>query len=136
MSNLSKLRLTVFPNGVAGFLVDNNAEEQTANYTVIITDDSGKTFISKTNGIAFTMPPIAIGNTVTFVNMAGDGEAELTIDPDAADGITYAGSSTDGVTLINTLATSKKGDFVTLASLNGVVAWQVVDARGIWAKGA
>jgi len=37
MSNLSKKRLTVYPNGVAGFLVDNNAVEKTANYTVVIT---------------------------------------------------------------------------------------------------
>lgn len=136
MSELSKLRLTAFPNGLASFLVDNKAEEKAANYTVIITTDSGKTFYSQTNGITFTLPSIAIGNTVTFVNMAGDGLAELTIDPAAADGITYAGSSTDGITLINTLATSEKGDYVTLSSLDGVVAWQVVDARGVWAKGA
>jgi len=135
MSNLSKLRLTVFPNGVAGFLIDDEAEIVTGNTTVIIGTDSGKTFISQ-NGDTFTMPSIAIGNTVTFVNMANDEAAELTIDPAAADGITYAGSSTDGVTLINTLATSKKGDFVTLASLDGTVAWQVVAVRGIWAKGA
>lgn len=136
MSNLSKKRLTVFPNGLASFMIDDKSVEKTANYTVIITTDSGKTFYSVTNGITFTLPSIAIGNTVTFVNMANDGAAELTIDPAAADGITYAGSSTDGITLINTLATSQKGDFVTLASLDGVVAWQVVDVRGIWAKGA
>lgn len=136
MSNLSKTRLTVYPNGVAGYLVDNNAVEKTANYTVIITTDSGTTFISETVGITFTLPGIAIGNTFTFVNMANNGVAELTVDPNAADGITYAGSSTDGITLINTLATSQKGDFVTLASLDGVVAWQVVAVRGIWAKGA
>jgi len=136
MSNLSKKRLTVYPNGLAAFLVDNNAVEKTANYTVIITTDSGTTFISETNGITFTLPSIAIGNTVTFVNMANDGVAQLTIDPAAADGITYAGSSTDGITLINTLATSNKGDFVTLASLDGIIAWQVVAVRGIWAKGA
>lgn len=136
MSNLSKKRLTVYPNGVASFLVDNNAEEQTANYTVIISTDSGKTFFSVLDGIVFTLPSIAIGNTVTFVNMANDGTALLTIDPAALDGITYDGSSTDGVTLINAKTTAKKGDFVTLASLDGVVAWQVVAVRGIWAKGA
>ena len=38
--------------------------------------------------------------------------------------------------LINSKATAKKGDYVTLASLNGVVAWQVVDVRGVWAKEA
>ena len=136
MSLLSKLSLTAFPNGLASFLVDNNATQKTANYTVVITTDSGKTLVSTLDAITYTLPSIAIGNTVTFVNMAEDGSALLTIDPAAADGITYAGSSTDGVTLINAKATAKKGDFVTLSSLNGTVAWQVVAVRGIWAKGA
>jgi hypothetical protein len=136
MSLLSKLRLTVFPNGIASFLVDSNAEVKTANYTVIVNDDSGKTFASTLDGIAYTLPSIAIGETITFVNMAGDGQAALNISPAAIDGITYAGSSTDNKDLINTKATSKKGDFVTLASLDGVVAWQVVAVRGVWAKEA
>ena len=136
MSILSKLRLTLFPNGVASFLVDNNAEEKTANYTVIITTDSGKTIISKLDGFVATLPSIAIGNTVTFVNMAEDGQGELSISPAALDGITYAGSATDDKDLINTKATAKKGDFVTLASLDGVIAWQVVAVRGVWAKEA
>ena len=134
MSALNKLRLTAFPNGVASFLVDNNAEIKTANYTVIITTDSGKTLVSTLDAIVYTLPSIAIGNTITFVNMADDGQAALNISPAAIDGITYAGSSTDDKDLINTKATAKKGDFVTLASLDGVVAWQVVDVRGVWAK--
>jgi len=129
-------RLTKFPNGLNSFLVDSNAVEKTANYTVIITTDSGKTFTSETDGVVFTLPSIAIGNTITFVNNAVDGAADLTISPAALDGITYAGSSTDDKDLINTKATAKRGDFVTLASLDGVVAWQVVAVRGIWAKEA
>ena len=127
-------RLTSFPNGLSSFFVDSNAEEKTANYTVIITADSGKTFVSELDGIVYTLPSIAIGNTVTFVNNAPDGAAALNISPAAADGITYAGSSTDNKDLINTKATAKQGDSVTLASLSATVAWQVVDARGIWAK--
>ena len=134
MSELSKLRLTVYPNGLASFLVDSNAEIKTANYTVVIGDDSGKTIVSTLDGFVATMPSIAIGNTVTFVNMADDGQAEYNISPAAIDGITYAGSSTDDADLINTKATAKKGDYVTLASLDGVVAWQVVAVRGVWAK--
>ena len=129
-------RLTAFPNGLSSYLVDSNATAKTANYTVIITTDSGKTFTSELDAVVFTLPSIAIGNTITFVNMAEDGQAELNISPAAADGITYAGSSTDNKDLINTKATSKKGDYVTLASLSGTAAWQVVDARGVWAKEA
>ena len=134
MSALSKLRLTAFPNGLATFLVDNNAEIKTANYTVVITADSGKTLASTLDAIVYTLPSIAIGNTVTFVNMAEDGQAALNISPAAVDGITYAGTAVDNKDLVNTKATAKKGDFVTLASLDGVVAWQVVDVRGVWAK--
>ncbi len=133
MSILSKLRLTIFPNGVASFLVDSNAEFKTANYTVIVNDDSGKTLASTLDGIVYTLPSIAAGETLTFVNMADDGQAELNISPAALDGITYAGDSTDDKDLINTKATAKKGDSVTLASLDGV-AWQVVAVRGVWAK--
>ena len=136
MSALSKLRLTAFPNGLASFLVDSNSTIKTANYTVVINTDAGKSFVSTLDAIVYTLPSIAVGNTVTFINMAEDGQAALNISPAAADAITYAGSSVDNKDLINTKATAKKGDFVTLASLDGVIAWQVVDARGVWAKEA
>ena len=136
MSVLSKNKLTVFPNGLASFLVDSNADVKTANYTVIIDDDSGATIASALDGFVATLPSIATGNTVTFVNMAPDGTAEFSISPATLDGIQYKGSNTDNKDLINTKATSKKGDSVTLASLNGTTAWQVVAARGIWAKEA
>ena len=136
MSILSQLRLTVFPNGLASFFVDSNAEVKTANYTVIINDDSGATIVSVLDGFVATLPSLDSGNTITFVNMAEDGEAEFSISPAALDSITYAGSAVDDKDLINTKATSKKGDSVTLASLDGTVSWQVVAVRGIWAKEA
>ncbi len=128
------MRLTNYPNGIQSFFVDNGSVEKTSNYIVVITADSGKTFVSKLDGMVYTLPSIAIGNTVTFVNMAEDGQAKLSVSPAALDGITYAGSSTDNKDIINTKATAKKGDYITLASLDGVVAWQVVSVRGIWAK--
>jgi len=135
MSELTKLRLTAFPNGLASFLVDNNAEIKDSNYTVVIGDDSGKSLVSTLDGFVATLPSIAIGNTVTFINMADDGQAEYNVTPDAADGITYAGSSTDGESIINTNSTANKGDFVILASLDGIIAWQVVAVRGVSANG-
>ena len=88
MSELTKLRLTAFPNGLASFLVDSNAEIKTANYTVVIGDDSGKTLVSTLDTILYTLPSIAVGNTITFINMADDGQADLSISPAASDGIT------------------------------------------------
>lgn len=129
-------RFTNFPNGVDTTIVRDGVEK-TAAYTVVVEDDSGKTFyIQNAADITFTLPAIAIGEVYTFVNMNKDGHAALTINPQAADGITYAGSSTDNMDLINTKATAKKGDYVTIASLDGVAAWQVTDASGVWAKEA
>lgn len=119
-------------------MIDTNMADETiktANYTVIVNQgDIGKTLVSALDGMKFTLPSIAIGNTYTFINTADDGDAKLSISPAAADGISWAGSATDDKDLINTKATALKGDYVTLASLDQVIAWQVVAARGIWAK--
>ena len=112
-----------------------NIETKTSNYTVT-TADSGKTFVSSTDGVVFTLPAIAIGYSFKFVNNGTDGTNALTISPNSADGITYAGSSTDNKDLINTKATSKQGDYVVISSLDGTVAWQVTEVRGTFAKEA
>jgi hypothetical protein len=116
--------------GVTGF----NIEQKDSNYTVVISTDSGKTFLSNTKDVVFTLPAIAIGNVVTFVNTGADGQNNLTISPDGDDGILYLGSLTDDKDVINTQATSKVGDYVTIASLNSTAFWTVVDVQGVWAK--
>jgi len=119
--------------GVTGF----NIEQKDSNYTVVINNgDCGKTLLSNTKDVVFTLPSIAIGNVFTFVNTGADGQNNLTINPVSIDGILYLGSLTDNKDLINTQATSKVGDYVTLASLNSVVFWTVVDSQGVWAKEA
>ena len=116
--------------GVTGF----NIEQKDSNYTVVISTDSGKTFLSNTTDVVFTLPAIAIGNVFTFVNTAADGGNNLTISPQTGDGILYLGSLTDNKDLINTASTSKVGDYVTIASLNSTAHWTVVDVQGVWAK--
>ena len=116
--------------GVTGF----NIEQKDSNYTVVISTDSGKTFLSNTTDVVFTLPAIAVGNVYTFVNTAGDGGNNLTISPNSSDGILYLGALTDDSDVINTASTSKVGDYVTIASLNSTVFWTVVDVQGVWAK--
>lgn len=128
-------RLTNFPNGIGGFLVDDQAVAKEAAYTVIINTDSGKTFTSETDGQVFTLPSLAAGNTIRFVNMAEDGAASLNISPAAADAISYTGNSVANKDLINDKTVSRRGDYVTLTSLSGAL-WQVTAARGIWSKEA
>jgi hypothetical protein len=128
--------VTTFPNGVDSTVIRDGVKK-TAAYTVVINNgDSGKTFYIETGAVTFTLPAIATGNTYTFVNMNPDGTAALTISPNANDGIAYAGAVDDNKDLINTAATAKKGDFVTLFSGDGVVMWQVSAASGVWAKEA
>ena len=116
--------------GVTGF----NIEQKGSNYTVVISTDSGKTFLSNTKDVVCTLPAIAIGNVVTFVNTGADGQNNLTISPNSSDGILYLGSLTDNKDVINTQGTSKVGDYVTIASLNSTAHWTVVDSQGLWAK--
>ena len=116
--------------GKTGF----NIEQKDSNYTVVISTDSGKTFLSNTTDVVFTLPAIAVGNVYTFVNTAADGGNNLTISPNSSDGILYLGALTDDSDVINTASTSKVGDYVTIASLNSTVFWTVVDVQGVWAK--
>ena len=110
-----------------------NIETKTSNYTVT-TGDSGKTFVSATDGVVFTLPAIATGAVFKFVNAAEDGTNTLTISPNASDGIDYAGSKTDDKDVINTKATSKQGDFIVIASLSSTTHWSVTSVRGVFAK--
>lgn len=129
-------QLTHMPNGFDTHVVRDGVKK-TAAYTVVSNTDSGKTFYIRGDGaITFTLPAIAIGNTFTFVNLNDDGSVALTLSPNASDGISFKGSATDNKDLINTAATMKKGDSVTLASLDQTVAWQVTQASGVWDKEA
>ena len=111
-----------------------NIETKASNYTVVATTDSGKTFVSSTDGVVFTLPAIATGAVFKFVNAAEDGTNTLTISPNASDGIDYAGSKTDDKDVINTKATSKQGDFIVIASLSSTTHWSVTSVRGVFAK--
>lgn len=129
------MSLTKFPYGIQSFVVPKDAVTKSADYTVLANTDVGKTFYV-TATATFTLPAIGTGNIFTFVNAGNDGEVQITISPNAADSITYKGSAVDNKDLINTLATAKKGDYVTITSLDGVVSWQVTAASGVWAKEA
>ena len=117
--------------GLTGY----NIEQKDTNYTVVIGNgDSGKTFLSNTKDLVFTLPAIAVGSVYTFINTGADGMNNLTISPAAADGILYVGGLVDNKDLINTLTTSKVGDYVKIAALNSTDFWTVVEAQGVWAK--
>ena len=81
------------------------------------------------------LPAVQIGAVFIIVNIAADGGALLTIDPDDGDKFLTdiaGGVGTDGNTISNTKATQNQGDFVKLvgASADG---WAITEIGGIWA---
>jgi hypothetical protein len=63
-----------------------------------------------------------------------DGTVLVTVAPNASDKISgLAFTAQDNKAALNTKATAKVGDFITLVS-DGVDGWSVVAARGIWAR--
>jgi hypothetical protein len=131
IKNYYIMTLTQFNYGIT----DGTEVRKSGTYTVVSNTDSGKTFISDVTTV-YTLPAIAIGNVFTFIYDGEDGSATITLSPNAADGVTYVGSQVDDKDLILAAATAKKGDYVKIAAIDQVIAWQVVDARGVWTKQA
>ena len=142
-------KLTNFPNGlscsclISPLVVDPRAEvSEEIDIVVSSLSDTGKTFTSTIDGQVYRLLGVRKGFCFTFVNMAEDGKATLTIQPTVNDGITYYSDSTGGADLVNPKETAKKGDYVMIASLQNdavdnpdTASWQVVSSRGIWKKG-
>jgi len=134
------MAVTKFPGGVDTQLRDSNrTERKTGTYTVVSNTDAGKTFVSSA-ATTYTLHATSVGSVYKFVYDGPDGGASIRVDPAAADGINGFGTATVvNKDVIHTTATSRKGDYITIASLagaTGVTAWCVIDQRGIWAKEA
>jgi len=115
--------------GATGF----NLNEKTAAYAVVI-GDSGMTFTSPSGSPTFTLPAVAAneGSVFTFVNTGSDGTNEVVVTGAAGEFITYKGVVAQ-ITLTNTKATSKVGDYVKIGGNAGGTAWTVLDIQGTWA---
>jgi hypothetical protein len=118
----------------------------TDNYT-LLNADSGGVFGIGTDAKVITLPATKAGLKYTIINTGAAGNNIVTISPQAADGIsgtiTLAASVVvdAGVVnkdLINTKATAKAGDTVTLIATGvaGITAWIIVSSTGIWAAEA
>jgi hypothetical protein len=102
---------------------------------------SGTTFLlNAATSITATLPATAAGLTYTFVvQTAAGGGALHSIDCDGNDkfvGTNAAGTAldgADGVTLVNTQATAKSSDTVTVIAVAD--GWLVTKMQGVWVKG-
>lgn len=118
----------------------------TDNHT-LTEDESGGIFGIGTDAKVISLPATKAGLKYTIINTGAAGNNIITISPQAADGIsgtiTLAASVVvdAGVVnkdLINTKATAKAGDTVTLigTGVAGTTAWIIISSTGIWAAEA
>ena len=114
--------------GLTGY----NLEKKTAAYAVLI-GDSGKTLVSSADSITFTLPTVANndGSVFTFVNTGPDSTNGIVVTGAAGEYIIYKGV-TNQITLTNTKATSKVGDYVKIGGQLAGATWTVLDIQGIW----
>ena len=121
--------------GLTGY----NLNEKTGAYSVVIAD-SGSTFTVPKNSttagasVTFTLPAVAAndGSVFTFVNTGADGTNQINITGAGGEYIIYKGV-TNQITLTNTLATSKVGDYVKIAGDKTGTWWAITDIQGVWA---
>jgi len=139
--NKQPRNLTQFHKGIATSVVmDKDAIEKTANYTLTVADGGKTFFVRNGNTVIFTLPALAAnaanGVGYTIVNLNTDGQGQVSLSPQALDGISYNASFVDNKDLINTTATAKHGDWVHVHAGDSVVTWQVLAVRGVWDKQA
>jgi len=125
---------------VRGILIETITDDKTLNL-----GDSGKIFGIATDAKTFTLPKITVKNlgmNFTVVNTGADGNNIITISPNAVDSVngSIANASADAVAggtvnkdIINTKATSNKGDRITLVAM-ALTEWYIVEGVGIWAS--
>lgn len=105
------------------------------NYTVLATD-SGKIIDVDTDAKTITLPATVLGLTVTIRNAGADGAVAVTVSPAAADKIVGNGEAgVDNKDIVNTKATAKNGDYVTLVG-DGADGWYIQAIKGTWAAEA
>ncbi len=117
-----------------------------AAYTVSTLDADG-TVQTATDNAVITLPDAAASNRgqrLTVQNTGADGAAKVSISPHSSDKIkggVHGAATGDLVSFsevadkdaINTKATTKKGDYLTLVC-DGVDTWWVVGGKGVWAS--
>lgn len=98
--------------------------------------DTGKTIFCTVTTV-ITLPATATAlASVTLVNMAAYGVAQISADPAAADKIMGPNlAGVDNKDLINTLATAQRGDYVTLTA-GHADGYVVNGVKGTWAAEA
>lgn len=121
---------------------DRTFNDISANKTLAKDADAGIVQNVIADGKTITLPAAAAGLIFRVRNggaapsgaptgSGADGSVAVTIAPNGTDTIGGAGRTTANSNLVNTKATSRVGDEVTLLGVSG--AWTITDIKGIWA---
>ncbi len=117
---------------VTGLEPRDIAKETVSANKTLDAQDSGKIMDVDTDAVVITLPATVVGYIYTIRNVAADGAAKVSIDPDSNDKI--IGDDDAGVDdkdLISTKTTAKKGDYIKLIG-DGVLGWYVMEKNGTW----
>ena len=114
-----------------------DCEKEGAAQTLDI-NDSGKVFVCcTTTDSVITLPATAAQGVYTIINGAQDGDHLTSVDPVSADDISgWDSGGTDDKGMLNTKATSKAGDYLTVASGGRADGFYITTGRGVWASEA
>jgi hypothetical protein len=112
--------------------------------TTLTASACGNTYLIGTDALTIDLPATVANCVLRFVNSGAAGNNIMTINPATADNIwgtiTLASSvvvieDTAGDAIVNTKATSVKGDSITLIG-DGADGWFILSSTGIWAEGS
>ena len=113
---------------------ETDVRETLSDNKTIDVQDTGKIFYMDTDAKAITLPATASGlGPMTFVNAGAFGTVIITISPNANDkimGPDIAGA--DDQDLVNTKATARRGDYVTIQPDVAGNGWMVGAIKGTW----
>ena len=127
------MRFTVGENGYESIFLDLDHIPIDEDYEIVCGADSGKTFSTSTDGIKFRLRKIEPGNVFTIFNTGLTQRCGIEIIPADGNGILYKGHGRPYSNLVNPKEKQRRGDFVTLASLDARLTkdecrmWQVVN---------
>ncbi len=116
-------------------------------YTVVSAADGDIVIFAAADNDVVTLPDAAaanLGMRVTVINNGADAACKVSISPHSSDKIfggIHGAAGGDLVSfaegadkdIINTKATTKKGDYAVLVS-DGALGWNVIGGKGVWAS--
>lgn len=98
--------------------------------------DAGIVQVVDTDGVVITLPATATGLVFKIRNGGADGAVGVSVSPNAVDLLQGNGfTAADDKDAINTKATAKKGDEITVVG-NGGTGWTLHDVVGVWNRQA